>query len=89
MKKTYYSEQWYLTIVKNKGEETYCYFDSIKDINHKMGCPVSQIGSIEKIIDVLKGQKAIDEMPQYECLRELNANNFKMYNDFIEILNRQ
>lgn len=89
MENIYYSGQWYLKIVKEEGEEVYCYFDLIKDMNHKMGCPVSQLGSIEKIIEVIKGQKAIDELPQYECLRELNADNFKMYEEFLAILNKE
>lgn len=89
MTKTYYSGQWYLTIVKNEGEEVYCYFDLIKDINHKMRCPVSQLGSIEKIIEVIKGHKEIDELPENECLRKYNTENFKMYEDFLKILNKE
>lgn len=88
MKTTYYSGKWYLTIVKNEGEETYCYFDLIKCINSKWGCPASRVGSIEHVLEVIKGYKEIDEKPEFENSRELNTDNFKMYEDFTEILNK-
>lgn len=91
MTKTYYSGAWYLTITneaETKGE-VYCYFDFIKDKNSWLGCPVDQFGSIEKVLNVLKGYKTIDEESQYECLRKFNSDKFKMYDDFIKILNEE
>lgn len=91
MTKTYYSGAWYLTITdetETKGK-VYCYYDFIVDKNSLLGCPVNQFGSIEEVLNVLKRKKAIDEEPQYKCLRKYNINTFKMYDDFIKILNKE
>lgn len=88
MRKTYYSGAWYLTIT-DEGEEkgkVFCYYDYKVDQHSLCGCPLKQIGSINEVLNVLKRHKKIDESPKYEALRSLNADKFKMYDDFIKIL---
>ncbi len=93
MTKTYYSGDYYM-IISNEmpmtdDGNTYCKFDLIKDMNHFMGCPVNQFGKIEKVLNVIKGWKEIDEKPEYTCLREINASKIKMQDEFINILENE
>ena len=90
MTKTYISGDWYLTIsnempITNDGN-TYCKFDLIKYKDSFYGCPVNQFGTIEEVLETLKGWKEIDKKPEYTCLKEINADKYKMEDEFINIL---
>ena len=90
MNKTFTSGNWYLTISNEKpmtdDGNTYCKFDLIKYKNSFWGCPVNQFGTIEEILNVLKGWKKISEKPEYECIKAINEEKIKMQNEFINIL---
>lgn len=92
MTNTYYSGDWYMTISNEKSMtddgKTYCKFDLIKNKNSFWGCPVNQIGTVEEIIELLKRWKEIDSRPEYERVREINANMIKMEDEFINILEK-
>lgn len=90
MTQTYYSGDWYMTI-SNEPPMTddgkiYCEFDLTKDKNSFWGCPVNQIGTIGEVLSVLKGWRKIDDKPEFENVKTLNAEIIKMEDEFISIL---
>ena len=90
MKNTYYSGNYYMTISDelplSSDSKIHCKFDLIKYKDNYWGCPIDQFGTIEKVLRVLKGWKEISESPEFENIREINVEQIKMENDFINIL---
>ena len=93
MTQTYYSGDWYMTIsneppITDDGK-MYCSFDVTKYKSSFWDCPVDQCGTIEKVLSVLQGWRAIDDKPEFANIKALNANNIKMEDKFISILQNQ
>lgn len=90
---TYHSGNWYMTISNEMpmtdDGKTYCEFDLIKDQNSIWGCPVNQFGTIEEVLDVLKGWRKIDDKPEFQNVKTLNSEIIKMEDEFINILERK
>ena len=90
MTETHYSGDWYLTISNEmpmtNRRKTLCKFDLTKYKDSFYGAPVNQFGSVEEVLDTLRGWQKISAKPEYDIIREINKEKITMENEFMGIL---
>lgn len=91
--KIFNSGKWYMVIsnetpMTNDGK-VYCGFDLIKNKNSLYGFPVNQFGTIEDILQELQRRRKSSKNPEFDCLKEINKDKYKMYEEFISILENE
>lgn len=93
--KVFNSGKWYMVIsneahiTKTDDGEVYCKFDLGNPQNSFWDCPISRIGSINDILEVLKGWLEIDQEERFNNLREINKEVIHMEKYFISILENE
>lgn len=91
--KTFNSGKWYMVISNEKpmtnDGKTCCKFDLISNKNSFWGCPVNQFGTMEEILETLKGWLEIDQEERFSNLKEINKDMINMEKEFISILENE
>lgn len=93
--KIFNSGKWYMVIsneaniTKTDDNKVYCKFNLGNPLDSFWDCPISHIGSMKEILEVLKGWLEIDQEERFNNLKEINKEVIDMEKEFISILENE